>query len=149
MKIAIVEDNIHKRTKLTSFFDANFKDIDYQEASSYSSGINLIESNEFDLLILDMSMPTYDITKTDSGGKFRTEGGKEILKRLKRKNKLVPFIIVTQYSTFSETTGTKTLEDVRDEVQSLFPEYFKSLIFYDTSSISWKEELAEEIQKYG
>lgn len=145
MKIAIVEDNVHKRTKLTSFLETNFNNIIYSEASSYSSGITMIESQEFDLLILDMSMPTYDITKTDGGGQFRTEGGKDILKRLKRKHKLVPFIIVTQYSTFSETTGTKTLERMKEEIKELFPEHFKNLIFYDTSSTNWKEELTDEI----
>lgn len=142
MNIAIIEDNIHKRNKITSFLESHFENITYSEASSYSSGINLIEGNTFDFLILDMTMPTYDITKTDSGGRFRTEGGKEILKRLKRKKKLLPFIIVTQYSTFSETTGVKTLETMRTEIKNLFPEHFKSLIFYDTTSTSWKEELS-------
>lgn len=147
MNIAIIEDNIHKRNKITSFLESNFENIYYLEASSYSSGINLIENNSFDFLILDMTMPTYDITKIDSGGRFRTEGGKEILKRLKRKNKLLPFIILTQYSTFSETTGVKNLETMKNEIENLFPDYFKALIFYDTTSISWKEELLGVIKK--
>lgn len=146
MKIAIIEDNIHKRKKITSFLNTNYEDKIVSEASSYSSGIELIENNKFDFLILDMSMPTYDISKTDGGGRFRAYGGKEILKRLKRKQKLLPFVIITQYSTFSETTGTKTLEEIKEEIAELFPSYYISVIFYDTTSLAWRDELEKVME---
>ncbi len=148
MKIAIIEDNIHKRKKIISFLDFNYKGIVYDEASSYSSGLDMLEKEKFDFLILDMSMPTYDITKDESGGNFRVFGGKDILKRLKRKNKLLPFVIVTQYTTFSETTGVKTLEELTKEISQLFLEYFKKVIFYDTTSTAWKDELARVMKEY-
>lgn len=145
MNIGIIEDNIHKKTKITSYLDTQFPEYKYKEASSYSSGTTLVEENLFDFLILDMSLPTYDVTKTDGGGRIRTDGGKDILKRLKRKKKMLPFVILTQYSTFSETTGTKTLDELEEIIQEQFPDFYKGLIFYDTSSTSWKEKLTEII----
>ena len=148
MKIAIVEDNIHKRKKIRSFLDTNDKEFIFGEAASYSSGVEMLEKEKFDFLILDMSLPTYDIENKDGGGNLRNFGGKDILKRLKRKKKLLPFVIVTQYTTFSESTRIQTLEELKKEISQLFSEYFKKIIFYDTTSIVWKDELAEVIKEY-
>lgn len=150
MKIAIIEDNIHKRRKIKTFLVSKFKEnkFTFGEASSYSSGLDLLEEENFDFLILDMSMPTYDITSNHGGGKFRVFGGKDILKRLKRKKKLIPFVIVTQYSTFSESTGIHTLEEITQEIAKVFPDYFNKVIFYDTTSTAWKNELLEVLNKY-
>ncbi len=143
MKIVIIEDNVHKRKKIKSFLDSNYDYPKIKEASSYSSGIEMVEGGTFDFLILDMTLPTYDITSDDGGGNFRVFGGKDILKRLKRKNFLLPFVVVTQYSTFSETTGTKSLEVIKEDISELFPDHCKGVIFYDTTSTAWKDELAE------
>lgn len=147
MKIAIIEDNIHKKTKITSYLDTEFPEYSYKEAYSYSSGTTLVEKDLFDFLILDMSLPTYDITKTDGGGRIRMDGGRDILKRLRRKKRMIPFVILTQYTTFSETTGTKTLDEIEEIIEEQFPTFYKGLIFYDTSSTTWKEKLAETIKE--
>ena len=148
MKIIIVEDNAIKRNKIVSFIKLNYNGFIIDEAFSYSSSIELIKKNDYDLLFLDMSIPTYDIKDKESGGRFRAFGGKDILKYLKRKKKLLPFIIITQYTTFSELRGTKTLEQITNEICKSFSPYYLKTIFYDTASILWKDELLKEINKY-
>lgn len=148
MKILIIEDNVYKRAKITSYLDTKYKDlIFYEEAASYASAIQKIEQDTYDCLILDMSMPTYDVSKTESGGRFRVFGGKEILKQLKRKGLLIKFILLTQYSTFSEPQNNKTLNEITQELKNLFPLHFIRSIFYDTTSSLWKDELDEELKK--
>jgi CheY-like chemotaxis protein len=145
MNVLIIEDNNNNRNKIKSFLES--KDVhNITEAFSYSSGVRLAEAYKYDYIILDMSMPTYDITEEEGGGQFRVFGGKDILKRLQRKNKMQPFILVTQYSTFSEIRNTKTFDQIEVELSSLYSPYFKKAIYYDTASSSWKEELNEVIQ---
>lgn len=148
MKILIVEDNIYKRNKIVSFLKSIAKDIGIiDEASSYSSSIELINNNCYDLLILDMSIPSYDIKDKESGGRFRAFGGKDILKHLKRKKMLLPFIIITQYTTFSEHDDNITLDEIKKEIHCKFNDYYLNTIFYDTTSLLWKEELEYEVNK--
>ena len=147
MKILIIEDNIHKRKKIQIFLEQTFQNLIIREASSYSSGIEIAENEIFDFLILDMSMPTADITNTDGGGRFRVFGGREILKRLKRKKKLLQFIILTQFSKFDETSETKTLSEIEIEINDSFSLYSKGIIFYDTTSSIWKEKLKKVIEE--
>jgi DNA-binding NarL/FixJ family response regulator len=145
MNIIIIEDNEFKRKKLYDFLIdlESIKTID--TAFSYSSGLNKCLNNNYDLLILDMSMPTYDKSTLETGGRFRTYGGKEILRQLKRKNKSKPFIVVSQYPKFSENEETLSLEEIGNSLFELFPIDYLGLVFYDTSSAVWKSELEKLI----
>jgi DNA-binding NarL/FixJ family response regulator len=145
VNILLIEDNEFKKKKLYNFLIElqNIKNIDI--ASSYTSGITKCLSNNYDLLILDMSMPTYDKSSTETGGDFRTYGGKEIVRKLKRKRKDTPFIVVSQHPKFSENEETLSLEEIGDSFSETSSEHYLGLVFYDTSSAVWKSELEKLI----
>ncbi|MFA7090716.1 MAG: response regulator [Arcobacteraceae bacterium] len=148
MKILVVDDSEYKIKKIVTLLDSiREKNITYDKAFSYTSGLNKALKNNYDLIILDMSMPTYDKTKNESGGRFRVFGGKEIVRQLKREKKIAPFIILTQYSQFDDTDKIKTLEDLETFFDEKFSEFHISTIFYDTSSSKWKILLEEKISK--
>lgn len=148
MKIIMIEDNEHKRKKLKDFILSFDVEIVIEEASSYTTGLDKCLNNSYDLLILDMTMPTYDKSSTESGGRFRTYGGKDIVRKLKRKNKNIPFIIVSQYPKFNENSKTLSLQELGNMLESYVPTYYLATIFYDTSSSNWKKTLEEEIIKF-
>lgn len=148
MKILVVDDSEYKIKKIVTFLDSlKGNNISYDKAFSYTSGLNKALKNNYDFIILDMSMPTYDKTKNESGGRPRVFGGKEIVRQLKREKKLVPFVILTQYSQFDDTDKIKTLEDLESFFTQKFPEFHIGTIFYDTSSTKWKNLLEEKISK--
>jgi len=148
MKILIVDDSEYKVKKVSLLIDSiKDKNISYEKAFSYTSGLNKALEKDFDLLILDMSMPTYDKTKNESGGRFRIFGGREIVRQLKREKKLKPFIILTQYNKFDDNNKIKSLEDIEELFKKNFNEYHKKTIYYDTSSAKWKILLEEEVLK--
>ena len=147
MKIIMIEDNEHKRRKLTELMKSIDSSIIISEANSYTTGLEMCISSTYDLLILDMSMPTYDKSNSESGGRFRTYGGKEIIRQLKRKKRNIPFIIVSQYPKFSEDSKTVSLQELGELLKNTSPEYYLETIFYDTSSSIWKKDLKNEIEK--
>lgn len=86
MKILIIEDDKNKLKQVTSFLRKIYINTEIIERYSYNSGIReLLTGSRFDLLLLDMSMPTFDITSVESGGRPKPFAGKEILRKLKKK----------------------------------------------------------------
>lgn len=147
MNLLLIEDNEHKKKKLMDFIYSISSLINIDEASSYNTGLNKCLNGSYDLLILDMSMPTYDKSCQESGGRFRTYGGKDIIRKLKRKNLNIPFIIVSQYPKFNENSTTLSLKEIGDMLKEISPENYIKTIFYDTSSSDWKNNLEDEVMK--
>ncbi len=149
MKILIIDDSEYKVKKVSNLIDNIKKDkkLNYKVAHSYSSGLKNLLEEKFDLLILDMSMPTFDKTNNESGGRFRIFGGREIVRQLKREKKLLPFIVLTQYNKFDDSNKIKSLEEIEELFSSKFKDYHLKTIYYDTSSTKWRNLLEEEILK--
>lgn len=147
MKILIIEDNEHKRGKVCSFVRSIDEGIELREAFSFNSGVKAILSESLDLIILDMSLPTHDKSATESGGRFRVYGGKDIVRKMKRKSIETPFVILTQYSNFGEGDGRKDLSDIEKELEKTLPTQYISTIHYETSSHLWKEKLQRVIKE--
>ncbi|MBE4502509.1 response regulator, partial [Vibrio parahaemolyticus] len=107
MKILIIEDNEHKREKVCAFIQSLKYGIELYESASFNSGIKAISKFDLDLIILDMSLPTHDKSANESGGRFRVYGGKDIVRKMRRKSITTPFVILTQYSNFGEGENKK------------------------------------------
>lgn len=148
MRILVIEDNDYKREKVTSFLKDSLKDLTITEAYSYSSGLEKVIENTYDFLILDMSLPSFDRKDTENGGRFRTYGGKEIARKMKRKNISTPFVILTHYTSFSDDYGDTSLDTLAIQLAEQNGDKFKSAVYYSGAESSWKVELMEIIQQY-
>lgn len=145
MNILIIEDNQLKREKICNFLSENFAATLY-EASSYNSGLNAMQSRTYDLLVLDMSMPTFDRSTTTNGGRFRPLGGKEIAIRLQKQNRLIPFVVVTGYSDFSVNAENLSISQIDESLRTLGKEY-QGCVFFDAVESVWKENLLEIVRR--
>lgn len=143
MNILIIEDNPLKREKVHEFISSNYE-AKLFEAASFNSGLNLVISEKFDLVILDMSMPTFDRTDTTHGGRFRALAGKEIANRLAKIKRLVPFVILTGYKDFSVNSQSLSIEQIDESLRSIGSDYKGCIVFDSTDSV-WKERLSEII----
>ena len=99
-RVLLIEDESHKRDELTSYlkeFLFSEKEIDVVE-SVREAVISVIE-NEYDLIVLDMALPTYSISDDSTdGGQDQDLGGVEVLRTLKLHGKSTNVIIVSQFS---------------------------------------------------
>lgn len=145
MKILLVEDNHFKREKVLEFL-RQFPGVCIDEAASYNRGLSVAGSAKYDLIVLDMSMPTFDRTDTERGGRFRVFGAKEIVSRLKRQSKLSPFVILTGYSQFSDEKDNLNLSQIHD-LFTIYAQDYLGTIYFDSASSVWKQELTKVIEK--
>ena len=84
--------------------------------------------NNWDLVILDMSLPTYNITSTESGGDKKPVAGKNIMKRMLNKQIFSPVVVITQFETFDD--DKISLESLNKEFETSFSQIWKGTIYY-------------------
>lgn len=148
MKILLIEDDPNKKTQLCNFL-SNIKEVNIIQTNSYKSGLRAVVKDAYDLVILDMSMPTFDITINESGGRILPFAGKEILRQMKRRNIIIPTIVVTQFEKFGEYEKMIYLEELNEELAIEFSENYIDTVNYNPTSSSWIDSLKENIKKIG
>jgi CheY-like chemotaxis protein len=147
VRVLIVEDNVDKKNRLSYFVKENIKGVVLNEADSYNAGVRAIKGEKYDLILLDMSMPTFSKTLTDGGGRVRVFGGRDILSHLKRKRITTPVILVTQFDAFESQGNKVSLAQVADQLTEEYKEIYLGTVFYSRSTSAWENELSEMLKK--
>lgn len=139
MKGLVVEDDPAKASKITELISANFPHVTMNIVMSYQSGINEILEVEYDFILLDMSLPTYDQIKGNFSGKPKGFGGEAILKEMRRYKRKSVVKVITQYNEFDG--GLISMADLDDQLKVNFPELYHGYIVYIAKRTEWEDEL--------
>ena len=146
ISIALIEDEIPKRDSIHSFINDFLPDANILEARAVKSARALIRARKVDLLLLDMSLPTFEITESDPGGRPQGLGGVELMMYMIKDGCESPVIVVTGYQEFSEKSRYMSLESLKKELSLEFPSIFKGLVSFNVLSDEWKIHLNELIK---
>lgn len=140
MKIIFIEDQPLKQEHINKFILDKFSNAEIINRNSYISGLKeLIQNhNSYDILLLDISMPNYDISSEDSGGDWMPFAGKKILKEMYLRDISTKAIVVTMHGSFDD--GTKITE-LDTDLKSEFPENYVGYVYYSQINEEWKEKL--------
>ena len=77
--ILVIEDDSNKLTQLCNFLKENMRTVDVRTARSLQGGIKQVRASVPSLVLLDMTLPNFDATPDDPGGKTHNFGGREFL----------------------------------------------------------------------
>ncbi|RDX33438.1 response regulator, partial [Arcobacter sp. HD9-500m-PIT-SAG02] len=131
MKILIVEDDLNKLNNLKNFLQTYFQDksieINVEIKNSYQSGLETILSESFDLLLLDMSLPNFDMSENSDSGAPLSRGGELILYEMDIMNIHLKTIIVTQHDDFDGDS----LEVIHNHYKEKFSNFYLNYVFYN------------------
>ncbi len=144
MRILIVEDQDEKSEKIKRFCQVKFgKDVVVEIKRSLRSGLKeVITTNRFDLIFLDMSMPNFDPSADDPlGGSPESFAGLEFVSQLKLRGLFYPIVVITQYRTFEK--GKITLESIDSQLNSDYAEYYLGSIYYSSADKEWETGLTK------
>ena len=141
MKILLIEDEAPKRDNIRSLLDQMGLLDAVSEARSVGSAIRALRVNGFNLIILDMSLPTFDIGMGETGGRPQGFGGVEVLRYMERFKLATPVIVVTAYPAFSEGNQEIDLKSLTNKLRDQHPIIFKEIVFYNSMFSEWREEL--------
>src|SRR2546428_368773 len=94
VKILLVEDDEDKLDQIREFLVAVEADWQIEQTRSLNSGLRAVQSGEYDIIILDMTMPAFDITLRDDGGRPQAFAGRELLRHMHRRKNLTPVVVL-------------------------------------------------------
>lgn len=147
MRILLIEDESNKAKQVTECINKIDEDMDLSSCKSYSSALVNLNQYSYDLIILDMSLPLYDVDcEPQDTNEFDTFAGLEILSELKRKKQMVKVIVFTAFDILGENDNKMSLFELDEQIQENFPELYLGCIHYNTSSLEWKTELIKNIE---
>lgn len=146
MRILFIEDHPLKQNQISRFLTENIEGLNLTTKNSYISGLKelILKHNFYDLLLLDISMPNYDISSEDSGGDWMPLAGKKILKEMYLREIPTKAIVVTMHGSFDD--GTK-ISDLDSDLQEEFQENYIGYVYYSQINEEWKEKLIHHINK--
>lgn len=142
MKILLVEDDEHKMNDIILYLKTTMKDVNIDTAYSIASGVETAINNLYDLVLLDMTIPNFDITETSDGGKSYKNGGEIIVKELLDEEIDFRCAIITQYETFNN----ETIDQIGLRMKVLCGDNYYGYVKYSTSDNSWKDSLKKLIE---
>lgn len=137
---------MNKSSKIESFLKKEIPNITIDTASSYNSGLKKILLDKFNLILLDMTMPTFDKTPSSHGGKLIRYAGKEILGQMKRKKIHTPTIVITQYATFGEEDNMKSFDEMKKELFKEYDQFLVSMIYFEPDKADWEMNIIKLIR---
>lgn len=146
MKILLIEDHPYKLNQVLNFLSESFSDVEVETRGSYNSGLRelILHNKKYDLLLLDISMPNYDISPEENGGDFLPMAGKLILKEMYLREIPTKAIVVTMHGSFED--GTK-LSELDKALTEEFKDNYAGHVYFTAISNEWREHLETLIKK--
>lgn len=141
MKILLVEDDQNKRERLSAFLSEIAPEAQVALAISYRSAVQKVLTEPWDVLLLDMTLPTYDVSEREDGFQTEALAGLNVLREMKRKKVDIATIVVTQFETLGEGQERLSLTELRRRLEAEFPGTYRGTIYYSPGESTWMPEL--------
>lgn len=145
MKLLLVEDDSLKATHLRTLALECFPHAELTEVTSVHSARDALRDQEFDLILMDMSLNTYEAVAGASPGLPQPLGGRELIGYLDFNDSPTPVIVVTQYPSFTTGDEELGLEALSRDLESRYPDNFRGIVHYASGEEAWRDELKELI----
>lgn len=139
-KILIIEDNETKLQHIKDFCSENIAQSTITDKRSYNTAQQEVRlhGSDYDVILLDVSMNTYD-TKKDDNGEQEPLAGSNILRFMRLRRIQTPVIVVTMYESFVDGVRINALDE---RFKTLYGEFYKGFVYYNLKNEDWKDELA-------
>lgn len=142
MKIILIEDDDFKSKQIKSFLVDLGHEIILKKA--FNTGMKAITTEKFDLALLDMTIPSFEISPEHPTSRIRKYGGRDVLSEIERCEIELPSIVITQYRVFDD--GEMSIEKIDMELSQEFPQIYMGIVYYNSSAMDWQESLLKLIE---
>ncbi|MEN5242863.1 response regulator [Pseudomonas atacamensis] len=149
MSILVVEDDENKRIQLQRFLESVIPNEDVIFERSLQSGVRKIRSDHFDLVILDMTLPQYDLSSDEPSDDTHIFGGQEFLAQMDRFDVSTPVLVFTQFEVFGKPPNEMNLESLNGNLKLEYPTIYKGFVYYHASINTWKIDLRKKLAELG
>lgn len=146
MKILLIEDAPQKADKIENAISQHFPHIVVDIKGSFCSGKEALKSKEYDLILLDMTIPMYDYEQEPNEPLPKL--GFMLFNEIRREKILTKVIVISQFSDFkNKGEDEQTLEELTQEMKDKFDNFIGS-IFYAQNNTAWETQLINHITNF-
>jgi CheY-like chemotaxis protein len=146
VKVLLVEDEDPKLAGLVKFLRDFEIPLSITVARSVKSALAELRTTSPDMLVLDMSLPTFDISLNEPGGRPQGFGGLEIVRYLDSVDSYTPTIVVSAYEAFSRSGQNIELKTLATELMRDYPQIISGVVYFNPMQGRWSEELTSLIE---
>ena len=140
-RLLLVEDDDNKRSQIVALVKSHAPSVELLTARSLKSGLLALKQHVPDKIILDMTLPTFDVGPGEAGGDTHPFGGREFLQEMRRFRLEVPVVVVTQFETFDLGREMTTLHELDAQLRMDYPSIYLGAVYYHAALQSWRDEL--------
>jgi len=144
----VIEDSPIKAGRLLEFLTLKFPNCPPQLFGSFQSGLRNVESNAPSLIVLDMTLPTFDRIPNAREGRLRPLGGYDLMRKMKLKAIPSHVIVVTQLEAFGEGEEEVSFAEITSRCVREFPDIFLGSVYFDQGDATWPKQLNALIDKH-
>lgn len=149
--LMVVEDDEPKQRSIISFLTEIVRDdIEIVSAESLTSAIGVLSSQNVVFVVIDMSIPTFDLIKDRrGGGQPQGFGGADILRFIHSETETAKSVVLTQYEEFVLRRGEerKDPRGLEEALKSELDERFFGVIHYAGQHGAWRQSLKEILER--
>lgn len=146
MRVMLVEDEPHKIADLESRLRAmNGPDPEVVVVRSVRDAVLYVHQSRFDLIVLDMALPTFS-GKGATGGVQQAVGGIEVLRALQELGLSSRVIVVTQYPDMIINGEVIPLHDIARYVKRRYGQAVIGAVLYSYKASEWEEEFKRALE---
>lgn len=149
MRILVIEDDEFKAADILRAIEELSGAIETERAASVTSALRKITTEDYDLLVLDMSLPTFDLSGPGGGGSPQGQGGVEVLRLAKWLGKGAPVVVVTQYPDIEIDGREAPLSSAAARLSERFEIDVKLCILYEFDSDTWRSKFVDVVSAVG
>lgn len=140
IRVMFVEDDEHKISDLIQYWRKWIGRSSYIVKKSVREAVVAVHDHDYDLMVLDMALPTFDQSAKTSGGTSQIQGGLEIIRTLKVLGKTPPIVIFTQYDGLELDGKYIPMSDAVRQLRDRYNCDVVGAVLYEYQSDDWKEE---------
>ncbi|MFJ1300081.1 hypothetical protein ACILG0_08940 [Pseudomonadota bacterium AL_CKDN230030165-1A_HGKHYDSX7] len=149
--LLVVEDDEPKQRSIIGFLSEIVRsDVKIVSAESLTSAVSVLSSKEVVFVVVDMSIPTFDLVKDRrGGGQPQGFGGADILRFIQSETEVTKSVVITQYEEFVLRLGEKRKDPrgLEEALRSELDERFLGVIHYAGQHGSWRQALKEILER--
>ena len=140
-KILLIEDDNFKAESLETFFYNFMPDCIVEIRTNLVESIEIINTQNFDWVMVDMSIPSHPIVPGEGAPVSFLTGGLDVILELQALGRSDKCIIVTQYPEIEICGQFFHINEAAHQININFGCSIVGCIEYADNNISWKENL--------
>lgn len=144
MKILLIEDDYEKAQRISEFVLSEFEGSNVDIARSFNSGLRALIANasRIDIVLLDMSMPSFDVSPEEpTGGSPESFAGEDLLAQMRLRGLHIPTVISTMFDSFGEGSNRMSLSQLTKRLETKFSPFYRGCVYYNAAQSGWQVAL--------